>query len=455
MDNSSKRPRKRRKIKIAHVLITLLIVAVAAFAVFRVRVKFKLKARMDAIAAAGYPVTCAELDQWYEIRPDVENAAYTIDEAFSFFEDWDKDRSEPLPVVGKAEMPPRTEPLPPEMKDLMAEYIADHNDALELLHIGAAIKDCRYPVDLSAGLQTQMPNLSEMRKSVFLLKLEAVLHADNGDGASATESTLSCFGIARSLSGLPMTLAQLIRAACQSLAVSTVEQVVNRTQLTDEQLAELAEAVRESERICDISIALVGERCMGISFFRAPETLGFGDGGISAIAQPLLALYKVVGLADSDEVIYLDLMAEYLESAELALHQRQEAAKAVNAKFEATSPARVLLHTIMPAFVRIITLDTRSAAHLRVADAGLAVQRYRLATGKLPDKLADLVPEYLESVPKDPFDGNELRYEKLGPGFVVYSIGEDLSDDGGKEKEPKKRGEKKLPNWDVTFIVER
>jgi len=38
---------------------------------------------------------------------------------------------------------------------------------------------------------------------------------------------------------------------------------------------------------------------------------------------------------------------------------------------------------------------------------------------------------------------------------VVYSIGEDLSDDGGKEKQPRKTRGQKPPNWDVTFIVEK
>jgi hypothetical protein len=66
--------------------------------------------------------------------------------------------------------------------------------------------------------------------------------------------------------------------------------------------------------------------------------------------------------------------------------------------------------------------------------------------------LADLVPDYLDAVPRDPFSGNDLRYKKLEPGFVVYSVGEDLSDDDGKEMELRTR---ESPNWDVTFIVER
>ena len=107
----------------------------------------------------------------------------------------------------------------------------------------------------------------------------------------------------------------------------------------------------------------------------------------------------------------------------------------------------------MPALSRITTIDTRNIAQLLTARVGLAIERYRLAAGKLPDALADLVPAYLDSVPKDPFDGNELRYRKLEAGYVVYSIGDDLNDDGGKEKPTGKK--KKGESWDVTFIVER
>ena len=103
----------------------------------------------------------------------------------------------------------------------------------------------------------------------------------------------------------------------------------------------------------------------------------------------------------------------------------------------------------MPHLSMAVTIELRSIAGLRAARIGLAVERYRLAAGKLPDNLTELVPVYLESNPKDPFDGNQMRYRKLETGFVVYSICEDLSDDGGKEKTRESK------NWDVTFIVER
>jgi len=205
--------------------------------------------------------------------------------------------------------------------------------------------------------------------------------------------------------------------------------------------------------MCGLSEALIGERCMGMTFFKNPQGVDPDLGGIPL--GPLVALYKAAGLADSDAAIYLDLMDGYLKSSQLPPHERQEAADAVGDKLRSTSKAHVLLHTIMPALSRVTTIELRTIARLRAADAAIAVLRYRLATGKLPDKLADLVPAYLENAPKDPFDGNDLRYKKLDPGFIVYSIGEDLSDDSGRERPSKTTRGGKPVNWDVTFIVER
>ena len=448
-------PTKRRRVTVLRVIMVLLLVAGCVFAIFRLSLRSKLNARIEAIRAAGYPVTCGELDEWYAIGEDAENAAYTIEEAFSFYKEWDKQKSRYLPVVDRAELPPRTEALSAGMKTLIAEYIADHNEALELLHAGAAIEDCRYSVDLSGGSGTLAPNLSEIRRAVHLLKLEGILHTENGDDRLAVRSAISGFGIANSLAGQPGVIPQRIRVACQDTAISTIERVINRTKLTDEQLIELIECVRDSERISDMSCALVGHRCAGISFFRVPESVNPDYLGDGVPIKPVLALYKAVGLADADAVIYLDLIDGYLKAIQLPLHRRQEAANAVSAKLKATSKGHLLLHAILPVFSRNITIEMKTIAHLRTAQVALAIQRYRLSTNSIPDKLTDLVPVYLEAVLRDPFDGNELRYKKLHAGFVVYSIGEDLSDDGGKERLPKNQRTGESRNWDVTFIVER
>ena len=455
MENKEKVSKKRRKVTVTNVLLLLLFVGVCAFAIFRLRLKWKLNARIEAIRAAGYPVTCAELDAWHTIPEDAENAAYTILDALEFLHEWDQTDLEPLPLVGRADLPPRTEPMTDEMKALIAEYVADNNETLELIHTAAKIEHSRYPVDYSAGFATLIPHLSEMRKSLFLLNLEALLHAENGQTAASIDSVLSGFGFARSLAKEPSTISQLVRVACDGLTLSALERIMNRSELTDEQLIELIERLDKVEHSSDLTSAFVGERCMGLDFFTAPETIGPGTfEGMPA--RPILMLCRAVGLVDMDAVIYLDLMNDYLEANRLPYSQRQEAVDAVTDELESTSQIHIFVRSLMSALSRVTTIELRAIAHLRTARVGLAIQRYRLAAGALPDTLSDLVPAYLDAVPNDPFDGNQLRYERRGAGFVIYSVGEDLSDDGGIERPPrnKRRGQHR-PNWDVTFIVER
>jgi len=455
VDYSETAHKRGRKLKVSHILIVLLLIAVCAFVVFRLSVRSKLRARIGTIRAAGYPVTLAELNEWYTIPEDAENAADTLIEAFLCYREWDKTELESLPIVGRAELPDRTEPLAEETKGLIAQYLADNQQALELLHEAAAMKHSRYPVDFSFGPGTLMYHCSDLRKGAMLLKLEAVLHAENNKLNLAARSVTSIFGIANSLAEEPVLISQLVHTGCQGLAVSSLERAINRVEFTDEQLVKLTQTVTNAEDLSAMSRVFAGEQCMGISIFKNPRALSPGLFGRGIPSAPILELYKALGLADMDAVIYLDLMNDYIETTQLPLHQRQRAASTIEAKLKATSKVHILLHEFMPAFSRVITINIRSIAQLRTARVALAIQRYRLATGNLPDTLADLMPTYLDAVPEDPFDGRELRYEKLETGFVVYSIGEDRRDDGGTERLPTGERKKAPSNWDITFIVER
>lgn len=71
----------------------------------------------------------------------------------------------------------------------------------------------------------------------------------------------------------------------------------------------------------------------------------------------------------------------------------------------------------------------------RLATTALACARYRLVNGIMPPDLAALVPAFLAAVPRDPMDGQPLRYRPEPSGaYLIYSIGEDGHDDGGDGK---------------------
>jgi hypothetical protein len=77
-------------------------------------------------------------------------------------------------------------------------------------------------------------------------------------------------------------------------------------------------------------------------------------------------------------------------------------------------------------------LGGRHVANLRLLIAELAVQAYRLEHDAPPRSLDVLVPNYLVEVPIDPFSGAPLRYRVGGPEPLIYSVGPDGDDDGGR-----------------------
>jgi hypothetical protein len=153
---------------------------------------------------------------------------------------------------------------------------------------------------------------------------------------------------------------------------------------------------------------------------------------------------------------YINIMQDYIDTVELPHHKRLAAFDSIEKTVYNSKRGSMLTRMLMPAFGRIMQIDTRHLAHLRATQTALAVERYRLTEGLLPQSLENLVPAYMEFVPKDPFDGRSLRYFTRENGFVVYSVGDDLTDEGGTERDSRKRDArgKTLP-WDIPFIVER
>ena len=70
----------------------------------------------------------------------------------------------------------------------------------------------------------------------------------------------------------------------------------------------------------------------------------------------------------------------------------------------------------------MLLLFIAEQAQLRCAIVGLAMERYRLAHGRWPKKLAELIPEQLPLLPSNPFDGSPLSLERLPDGFLINAV---------------------------------
>jgi hypothetical protein len=438
------------------VVVVLVVLPIIGIILFHLTTGSAINKRMAELRAQRQPVTLKELNESYTLPVGVENAAYFYLDAIDRLAKWSNEDKNRLPVVGHASLPSRAEPISDANQVLAQQYLSDNKDALTILHEAAVLTHARYPLDFTQGQNMSIPWLSSVRDCARLLKLEALICVENGDPNRAVESVQACLALTGSLKA-PLLIEHLVRIAVLGLSYQTLERILSRCALTDEQLGGLIQILDTVESTAGLKNAFIGERSMGLSFFRQPlRAAGSMSSSGNHVPTFVLAPLRALGILKWDQLAYLDIMQDYIKAFDMPIQQRRQAAQRTSEDVDAGRRGGILTRLIVPALGRVMELDVRAQAGLLACRTGLQVERFRLATGQLPESLDQLVPLYLPAVPSDPFDGQPLRYKTLAKGFVVYSIGVDLSDDGGAEqvKSRRRSGQKPLP-YDRTFIVER
>jgi tetratricopeptide (TPR) repeat protein len=92
-----------------------------------------------------------------------------------------------------------------------------------------------------------------------------------------------------------------------------------------------------------------------------------------------------------------------------------------------------LLRLMTPSFQAARIPAERNGVYLAFGRISLALAAYRTDHRQYPDKLADLAPQYMPRVPGDPFSGGEVHYKREGEGYLLYSVGSNGKDDGGRD----------------------
>ena len=94
--------------------------------------------------------------------------------------------------------------------------------------------------------------------------------------------------------------------------------------------------------------------------------------------------------------------------------------------------AYFMTRMLVPSAYSIIRQAILVEARNRLAIAAIAVERFRLQHGRVPDSLSELKPDFMSKIPVDPLDGADLRFRRDENGSgVLWSIGFDSKDDGG------------------------
>ncbi len=442
-----------------------------------------LAQRLETLRAAGHPTSLLELAEREKLPDGTKNAATVYMEASDAFlypvEGLAEREKLPdgtnntatvymeasdaflypveevdIPILGDAELPEIGTPLPESMARAIKKYLQGNRECLALLHDAGGIEHCRFDRDERG----QVPSW-EIKRCTQLLVLDALYQAQRGDSDAAVTAITDTLRLCESLSDEPDLIGHTRRTAGIAFSLSGIERILNVTSVTQRQLKALDEACARAAASLDIARAMNVERCIIIESWTNPR-----------ITTEKQALVNILGATDKALLFSLDHMAECIEAVRLPTFQRLARMDEINQELEdmearvdemAEQPeglsledpsvVEALIALTLPSVRRSVELDLFCRADLCTTRTALAVERYRLATNTRPETLQTLVPEYLDSVPPDPFDGESIRYRRTQSGYVVYSIWWDGQDNGGVRRGDVERGEL----FDSPFIMLR
>jgi len=100
--------------------------------------------------------------------------------------------------------------------------------------------------------------------------------------------------------------------------------------------------------------------------------------------------------------------------------------------FKPNGAGRMLMKVLEPSMQRALLAMCRTQGEIQGTRLVVACNRFENEKRHWPESLQELVPAYLDAVPKDPFDGEPFRYS--AEKGIVYSVGPNLMDDGGSRK---------------------
>ena len=92
----------------------------------------------------------------------------------------------------------------------------------------------------------------------------------------------------------------------------------------------------------------------------------------------------------------------------------------------------ILLGLLTPAVSAVLTAEERAATNMQLTQLAFPLGAYRTEQGEYPAELAKLVPKYIAELPKDVYTGADFRYRREGKGYVLYSLGPNGKDEGGR-----------------------
>jgi len=280
-----------------------------------------------------------------------------------------------------------------------------------------------------------MPDAIQALATERLLCFSILFSAEEGDWRGAIERLGVGLRLAPVMSLEGTQMAFLISLACANLLTQPLADICRGREIAAEDLARLIAVLEPGPWWDRLAFAWRGERTW---FIEVGSYLLEGDLGDIGSLWEGPRWWQKIAIWLARPLVKRDLRRslpsyEFLEAqAKLPYYQCRDALRARDEELQ-SKPWYAIASKMMIGGAEAAFMKTAKTEAITLASrTGLACRLYKSRTGHYPETLDELVPGLLTEVPIDPFTGNPFVYRREGEGFIVYSLGSNEKDDGGR-----------------------
>jgi hypothetical protein len=326
----------------------------------------------------------------------------------------------------------------------------------------AALPRSQFTVHYEEAFDALLAHVAWLKEVQLMLELRCAAHLALGETDRAFADATNALNVAELLREEPFLISQLVRYAQGSLALRSLWQGLAEHRWNDAQLAAFANRLARVDYMPGIVLAFEGERAGGIqtmeNLIANPSVLENLTDNPPAFHWPRFFQIAVLrqnqaAAAELQSAMIADSRAHMAGVSKAGLSALLEPSASRVERFAASgySPYTAMAAMLAPAIEKASSKTARVQTAVKLALAAIALERYRLAHGEFPEKLEQLVPQFLAAVPPDPMTNQPFHYKRTDDGwFLLYSVGPDGKDDGGvmRSGNPKDKEDKDWP-WPV------
>jgi hypothetical protein len=417
--------------RIGLVLLGFIVVILGLRAVFNYTTGRKLEAYLEDAKTKGTPVSLKDMAPRCD---DLDNGARLWKAAETLFvipEGEDKGVATKALINRTIDDFFYGKPLKEDSRKNLADLIAASRRVFDLVAEASARPCFRLGDWTNPSLAVEYPTqLVKMIQVMRLLGIDAVFQAEAGATHAGLERCRQGMMFVRKTLDDPFLINNLVALANMKSLVVCLNAIIRNREIDSETLAAWKKEMDPESWRAIFSRCVQTERVLNLErglrlisgdrkFLR--ETESEGDLLFYWLSRPLQKsqiIWRQNQLLDLEKRVDLP----YFEVKWSAYEKSRESVPWYS-KISGWQVAN-----FQSAFLKEATLE----AMMLTTKAGLACKTYKKQNGHYPESLDALVPEFLDKVPVDPFTGGPLIYRLQDGGVLIYSVGSNRKDDGGR-----------------------